>query len=241
MINIIPSIDLINGAAIRLSEGDFSTSKMYFRDPLDAARMLEHSGVTNLHVIDLDNAKAGKLLSLKALERIIGGTDLFVDYGGGIKSRQDIRDALNAGAVQVNCGSVASKKPEEFSEWLSEMPEEIILSADARDGVVMVDGWMESSGIDLKKFISRFVDSGLKYLTSTDIAKDGRLGGPSFPMYQELRDTFPKLVLCASGGVSSIDEVKELEVMGIERVIIGKAIYEGTITPGNIREFIDNA
>ncbi len=227
---IVPAIDIIDGKCVRLTQGDYEKKKIYREDPLEVAKEFENAGFQYLHLVDLDGAKAGAVVHLKILENITSNTRLQVDFGGGIKSAADIRAALNAGAAQVNCGSIAVNDPDSFKSWLGSIgPEFLILSADVRNGLVAVSGWQENSGISLDKVIEPFFKAGLSFATVTDIATDGMLSGPNFKLYGYLRRTYPGLHITASGGVSSVEDVKKLKTMGMDGVIIGKALYEGKI------------
>ncbi len=241
MITVIPAIDLIDGNCVRLTEGNFDTKKIYYRDPVDAAKLIEGCGLTHLHVVDLDNAKAGKVLSLESLERIASSTSLTIDYGGGVKTLEELKSVFEAGVDQVNIGSLAVHDPDLVKEWLHDYSGKIILSADAKNNKIATAGWQSESELQLQDFIQIFTEHGLEYITSTDISKDGKLGGPSFEMYEILRKEFPSLNICASGGVTRSEDIEKLQDMGINRVIVGKAIYEGVLTFGDLAKFTDDA
>jgi len=227
---IIPAIDLINGNCVRLTKGDYATEKVYHSDPVEVAKQFENDGFTRLHVVDLDGAKAGKVINLKTLENICAQTSLQVDFGGGIKSREDLNQVLDSGAYQVTIGSLAAKDPETVFHWISEFgPDKFILGADALNGKIAVNGWIDDSGIDLFEFIDRYYTKGVRHVLCTDISKDGMLQGTSNELYTQIKKAYPDLFLIASGGVSGIADVEELIRLNIPSVVIGKAIYEGRI------------
>ncbi len=236
---IIPAIDLIDGKCVRLEKGDYSRKTEYREDPLEVAKEFEDAGLTHLHLVDLDGAKASHLINWKVLERICTQTDLSVDVGGGIKSDQDLRIALESGAKQVNVGSLAVKHPAQFSAWLQEKGGEvIILSADVRDGKIAVSGWQEQTTILLGDFIRSFLPYGLRTVVTTDISRDGVLAGPAIELYQTLLSLFPELDLVASGGVSSMKDLEHLASDGLGGAIVGKAIYEGKIKLKELAAFV---
>ena len=239
MTTIIPAIDLIGGECVRLTEGDYSRKKVYYTDPLEMALRLEEEGFSFLHLVDLDNAREGQIKSLEVLQKLAANTNLTIDYGGGIKSIQDVNRVLEAGAAQVNCGSMAVHNREEMSRLLREMPENIILSADVLNGKIATGAWLDHSDLDLEEFIDYYVSAGLRYVTSTDISKDGKLEGPAFEMYSTLRSRFPQINICASGGVTSLEDIKTLRRAGIDRIIVGKAIYEGRIDLKELKDLDD--
>ncbi|MFN8430819.1 MAG: 1-(5-phosphoribosyl)-5-[(5-phosphoribosylamino)methylideneamino]imidazole-4-carboxamide isomerase [Spirosomataceae bacterium] len=235
MIQIIPAIDIIDGKCVRLSQGDYSQKKTYFENPLEVAKMFEDAGLIRLHLVDLDGAKNKKITNAKVLENIASKTKLTIDFGGGVQSEEDIRLAFDCGAAQVTGGSVAVKKPEMFDKWLSQYGgDRIILGADARNEKIAVSGWEEDSGVWVYEFIENWLNKGVKYTISTDVAKDGLLQGPSFDLYKKIQDQFPELNIIASGGVSSMKDLEELAEMNIYGVIVGKAIYEGRISLNEI-------
>lgn len=237
-IKVIPAIDIIDGQCVRLTKGDYNVKKIYSSDPLEVAKSFEEAGLEMLHLVDLDGAKSKHIINHAVLDRIANHTSLKVDFGGGIKTREDANIAFECGAAQINCGSLAVQNPEVFIEWIQEFgPERVILSADSRDGKIASQGWLEDSGKDLIEFIQYFEKNSLKYLTCTDINTDGMLTGPNVALYIELKRTFPNLVITASGGVSSIEDIKELNNEQIDQVIVGKAIYEGRIKLGELINF----
>ena len=227
---IIIAIDIIDGKCVRLTKGDFATSKIYNEDPLDVARQIEDSGLEYLHLVDLDGARNRRVTNLKILERIAGNTSLKIDFSGGIRTDEDLRTCFEGGAGQVVCGSVAVNNPRLFLSWLEKWgPEKIILGADAKGRRVSAGGWLEDSGKEIITFIRDYHSKGVQYAVCTDIERDGTLEGPSTDLYKEILG-IPGLNLIASGGVSSIKDINELNKIGCEGVIIGKAVYEGKIT-----------
>jgi phosphoribosylformimino-5-aminoimidazole carboxamide ribotide isomerase len=227
---IIPAIDLIDGKCVRLTKGEYDTKKVYSDNPLEMAKRFEESGFQRLHLVDLDGAKAGKVVNLSVLHRICSNTSLKVDFGGGIKSDEDLEKVMNAGADQVTIGSLAVKAPEKVMEWITEYgAEQIILGADVKERMIAVSGWLETSNLDLFDFIDSYYQLGIRHVLCTDISKDGMLQGPAFDLYTEMIKKYSDLQLIASGGVSGIEDVKQLKANGIPSVVIGKAIYEGRI------------
>jgi phosphoribosylformimino-5-aminoimidazole carboxamide ribotide isomerase len=229
---IIPAIDLINGNCVRLTKGDYATEKVYHTDPLRIARQFEEAGFTRLHMVDLDGAKSGRVVNLKTLENICSQTSLNVDFGGGIKNHEDLDKVLNAGAYQATVGSLAAKDPETVHEWIGEFgSDKFILGADALNGKIAINGWLDDSGIDLFDFIKGYYSKGVRHVLCTDISKDGMLQGTSNELYTAIMRIFPDLFLIASGGVSGLEDVNELINLKIPAVVVGKAIYEGLIDP----------
>ena len=231
MIEIIPATDIIDGACVRLTQGDYASRKTYYRDPLEAALRFEEAGIRRLHMVDLDGAKASEPRNLAVLERIAARTSLEVQYGGGIKSRAALRSVFDAGARRAVCGSVAVREPELFARWIAEFgPERLILGADVRDGVVAIQGWTERSERTAPELIETFLPAGLRQVVCTDISRDGMLCGPAVALYADLQRRFPQVEITVSGGVSSPDDIARLEREGLRSVIVGKALYEGRIT-----------
>lgn len=227
---IIVAIDILGGKCVRLTRGDFSTKKIYNVEPLDVALQLEDNGISYLHLIDLDGARNKKIENIKVLEKIAWKTKLKIDFGGGLRSYEDLLTAFNAGARQVTAGSVAVTDPELFLEWLMKLGQEkLILGADCIDRKVSTGGWLDNSDKEIISFISDYKSKGVKYTICTDIKKDGMLQGPSTALYKEILEAV-KIKLIASGGISSIKDIKNVEDAGCEGVIIGKAVYEGKIT-----------
>ena len=226
---IIPAIDIIDGQCVRLTEGVYDSVKIYNRNPLEQAKIFEGMGFKYLHLVDLDGAKAKSIQNQDVLYNICKSTSLIVDFGGGIKSEQDVQIAFNSGASQITLGSLAVSDPNLFQELLARFGEEkIILGADCKDRMVATNGWLDSSSIDVIDFINRWAEKGIKYVVCTDIAKDGKLEGPSFDLYKEVKGN-SNIRLIASGGVTSMEDIIQLNKLGCYGAIIGKAIYENKI------------
>ncbi|WP_424963269.1 1-(5-phosphoribosyl)-5-[(5-phosphoribosylamino)methylideneamino]imidazole-4-carboxamide isomerase [Ekhidna sp.] len=235
---IIPAIDIIEGKCVRLSKGDYNTKKIYNEDPLEVAQQFEDAGLQYLHLVDLDGAKAKHIVNWKVLEKLATKTGLQIDFGGGIKSDEDLRIAFESGAQQITGGSIAVKEPVKFTSWITAYRAgKIILGADAMDGKIAVSGWQEESDLEIEAFIQDYVNKGIEYVISTDISKDGMLEGPSFELYQSILEKLPDLKLIASGGVSSIDDLVKLKEQGLEGAIVGKAIYENRIDLKDLQMF----
>lgn len=238
-ITIIPAIDIIDAKCVRLSQGDYNQKTVYNENPLEVAKMFEAAGITRLHLVDLDGAKAKHIVNHKVLEEIASKTNLIIDFGGGLKSDDDIRIAFESGAEMVTGGSIAVKDRETFLSWIEKFgPEKIILGADAKNKLIAVSGWQEVSELSIIDFIESYTCKGIMQVISTDIARDGMLTGPSFELYQEIMDKFPGLGLIASGGIATMQDIIELDRMGIPGVITGKAIYENRISLDEISIFI---
>lgn len=239
MIQIIPAIDIIDGKCVRLSQGDYSRQTTYAATPADMAKTYADAGVSRIHLVDLDGAKAGKPCNLSTLEEIASLGVLDIEWGGGIKNRKGLEDVLNAGAGHAIIGSLAVKQPELFEEWLHEFGSDmIILGADLRDGKVSVSGWLEDSPLTIHDLMCRFIPHGLTEVITTDISKDGMLEGPSTAIYLDLMKRYPGVTFTVSGGISSIKDIKELDRLSLPRVIIGKAIYEGRIPLSSLSPFL---
>lgn len=239
MITIIPAIDLIDAKCVRLSQGDYNQKTVYNENPLEVARMFEDAGITRLHLVDLDGAKAKHIVNYKVLETIASKTSLVIDFGGGLKSDDDLRVAFESGAQMVTGGSIAVKDRETFLHWIEIYgAEKIILGADAKDKKIAVSGWQEISELSILDFIESYTEKGIQKVISTDIARDGMLTGPSIDLYKEIMERFPSLELIASGGIASMKDIHELNEMGIPGVITGKAIYEGRIKLVEISKFL---
>jgi phosphoribosylformimino-5-aminoimidazole carboxamide ribotide isomerase len=239
MITIIPAIDLIDAKCVRLSQGDYNQKTVYNENPLEMARMFEDAGITRLHLVDLDGAKAKHIVNYKVLETIASKTKLVIDFGGGLKSDDDLRIAFECGAQMVTGGSIAVKDRETFLHWIETYgAEKIILGADAKDKKIAVSGWQEVSELPILDFIESYTEKGIQKVISTDIARDGMLTGPSIELYKEIMDKFPNIELIASGGIATMKDIHELNEMGIPGVITGKAIYEGRIKLEEITKFI---
>lgn len=236
---IIPAIDIIDGKCVRLSKGDYDTKIIYNENPLEVAKSFEAHGIEYLHLVDLDGAKSSKIVNYKILEQIATQTSLKIDFGGGLKSDDDLRIAFESGANQITGGSIAVKNRAIFEKWISEYgSEKIILGADAKDEKIAVSGWLEESNEDLVPFIQDYQSKGIEYVICTDIAKDGMLQGPSFDLYSKILEEAKGIKLIASGGISTFDELPKLAELGCEGTIIGKAIYEGRITLKQLEDFI---
>ncbi|MBG24753.1 MULTISPECIES: 1-(5-phosphoribosyl)-5-[(5-phosphoribosylamino)methylideneamino]imidazole-4-carboxamide isomerase [Croceibacter] len=240
---IIPAIDIIEGKCVRLSKGDYSTKKIYSEDPLDMAKRFEDHGIKYLHLVDLDGAKSKHIVNHKVLENIATNTSLQIDFGGGLKTDDDLRIAFESGAKQITGGSIAVKNPETFTSWINTYgADKIILGADAMDEKIAVSGWLEESDKALIPFINEYQNKGISYVICTDISKDGMLEGPAFNLYKRiLNETENDLKLIASGGISTFDELPKLAEIGCEGTIIGKAIYENRISLKQLESFILNS
>ena len=226
---IIPAIDIIGGKCVRLTKGDYSTQKIYSENPLEMAQMFEDSGIQFLHLVDLDGAKSQQIVNYKTLEILASKTKLNIDFGGGIKSENDIKTAFECGAKQITVGSIAAQNPDLMMKWITEYgSEKIILGADCKNRMIATNGWLENSDLDVISFIKNYKNNGIKYGIVTDIDKDGMLSGPAFELYEDILKT-TEINLIASGGITTIEDVKKLEKIGCDGAIIGKAIYEGTI------------
>ena len=235
-IELIPAIDVIEGQCVRLTKGDYDQKTIYGQ-PLDMAREFEAIGFQRLHMVDLDGAKSRHIVNENVLRSLASQTHLTIDFGGGIKTDDDMGKAFENGAQMVTVGSVAVTQPELFETWLRKYgPERIILGADVRNGKISINGWKEDSSEDLLPFLKRYIDMGVKNVLCTEISKDGTLAGPAIALYKDVMKAYPELHLIASGGVSCIDDIKALEAAGIPAVVFGKAIYEGKL---NLKELWD--
>ena len=236
---IIPAIDIIDGKCVRLSKGDYSTKIIYNENPLEVAKKFEAHGIQYLHLVDLDGAKSKHIVNYKILERIALKTTLKIDFGGGLKSDDDLNIAFNSGAHQITGGSISVKNPVIFKKWLKKYgKEKIILGADSNNEKIAINGWLEESDQELIPFIQKYIDDGISYVISTDISKDGMLQGPSFELYSKILDQIKGVKLIASGGISTFEELPKLAEAGCEGTIIGKAIYEGRITLKQLEKYI---
>ena len=239
MIELIPAIDIIDGKCVRLSQGDYDTKKVYNENPLEVAKEFEAHGIRRLHVVDLDGAKSKHVVNYRTLEMIATRTSLVIDFGGGIKTDEDMLIAFENGAQMVTLGSVAVKNPDLFKKWLSQYgAERIILGADAKNKRIAVSGWMEESSQELIPFLHDYTQEGIYKVLCTDISKDGMLQGPSIELYKEIMKEFPEMHLIASGGVSCLQDIIALEEAGIPAVVFGKALYEGRITMKDLIRFM---
>jgi phosphoribosylformimino-5-aminoimidazole carboxamide ribotide isomerase len=242
-LRIIPAIDIIDGKCVRLTKGNYDTKKIYNENPLEVAKQFEDAGIEYLHMVDLDGAKASHIVNYKILETIANKTNLKIDFGGGLKSNDDLRIAFNSGANQITGGSIAVKQPEIFEKWISNYgAEKIILGADCNNEKIAISGWQEESNLEVIPFINNYQSKGIEYVICTDISKDGMLEGPSFDLYKRILKSsdLTILKLIASGGISKFDELPKLKALGCEGVIIGKAIYENRISLKEIERFIIN-
>lgn len=231
MIQIIPAIDLIEGKAVRLSQGNFQQQTIYSNDPVSIARQFEEAGLTRLHLVDLDGARTGRIKQLDILEEIAGATNLRIDFSGGIKTSDDVQSVLDAGAAVASIGSIAVKNPDLLLDWLARFSvDKIWLGVDVLHGKVMINGWLQDAGMSLFQLVDQFYAFGLKTVFCTSIERDGLLLGPSTGMYREIKKRYPGLAVIASGGVASLDDLSALETAGCNGAIIGKAFYEGNIS-----------
>ena len=234
MIELIPAIDIINGQCVRLTKGDYEQKTVYSDSPAEVAKGFEQLGYKRLHVVDLDGAKSKHIVNDEVLRSITTETKLTVDFGGGIKTDEDIRKAFDAGAKMVTVGSIAVQQPELCFEWLEKYgAERIILGADVRHGKISINGWKEDSDEDLLPFLRKYIDAGIRNVLCTEISKDGTLAGPAIDLYRSIMEEYPELHLIASGGVSCMADIEALDQAGIPAVVFGKAIYEGRI---NLKE-----
>jgi len=234
MIELIPAIDIIEGKCVRLTKGDYDTKKVY-GDPLDMAQQFEDLGVKRLHVVDLDGAKSKHVVNLATLKAITTHTKLIVDFGGGIKTDEDLEKAYEAGAALVTAGSIAITEPERYLNWLHKYgADRLILGADVRNGYVSINGWKEDSDVKLEDFLLRYMNEGTKNVLCTEISKDGTLAGPAVELYRSIMQRYPECHLIASGGVGSTADILALEAAGIPAVVFGKAFYEGKIDLKNL-------
>ena len=235
---IIPAIDIIEGKCVRLTEGDYAQKKIYNEDPLEVAKAFEGIGLMRLHLVDLDGAKAGQVANWKVLEKIANNTELKIDFGGGIKTEATLKTVLDTGATYATIGSLAVKNELLFQEWIARFGAKVfMLGADVLDEKIAIGGWLEKTEISVFDFMKSYIDKGVKQIFCTDIKKDGKLQGPSIELYQKIIEQFPNLHLIASGGVSSLDDLIELEEIGCSAAIVGKAIYENKITISELANF----
>jgi len=236
---IIPAIDIIEGKCVRLSKGDYSTKKVYNENPLEVAKAYEDHGIEYLHLVDLDGAKASHIVNYKILENIANKTNLKIDFGGGLKTDEDLKIAFESGAQQITGGSIAVKNPDIFKRWLSTFGnDKIILGADANNEKIAISGWQEESDKELIPFVKDYMESGVEYVICTDISKDGMLQGPSFDLYKKMLDEIESVKLIASGGISKFEELPKLDELGCEGTIIGKAIYENKISLKQLEDYV---
>ena len=235
---IIPAIDIIEGKCVRLTEGDYAQKKIYNENPLEVAKAFEGIGLMRLHLVDLDGAKAGEVVNWKVLEKIANNTELKIDFGGGIKTEATLKTVLDTGATYATIGSLAVRNELLFQEWIARFGAKVfMLGADVLEEKIAIGGWLEKTEISVFDFMKSYIDKGVKQIFCTDIKKDGKLEGPSIELYQKIIEQFPALHLIASGGVSSLDDLIELEEIGCSAAIVGKAIYENKITISELANF----
>ncbi|MBR5332592.1 MAG: 1-(5-phosphoribosyl)-5-[Muribaculaceae bacterium] len=238
MIEIIPAIDIIDSKCVRLTKGDYNLKTVYAEDPLEVALMMQDAGCKRLHLVDLDGAKSSHIVNYRTLERIANGTNLTIDFGGGLKSDNDLHIAFESGAAMITGGSIAVKNPEIFQGWIEKYGNErIILGADTRNGKISTSGWIDDSNLDIIPFVKDYMAKGINKVISTDINVDGMLTGPSIGLYKEMLAEMPELYLIASGGVSAMHDIEALTEAGVPAVIVGKAIYENRITLKDLEQF----
>ena len=238
---IIPAIDIIQGKCVRLTKGDYAQQIVYNDNPVEVAKQFEGAGIKRLHIVDLDGAKAGSIVNLKVLENVAAATDLVIDFGGGVKTIQDVSNIFNAGAAMVTIGSLAVKQPALLEEWLMEFgTEQFLIGADVLDGKIKISGWLEDGGINIFDFIGKMLSLGVTNIFCTDIAKDGVMEGPSVDLYKTILDQHPEIKLIASGGVSKIDDILVLDALGCTGAIVGKAIYEGKVPLNPLKDLSES-
>ncbi len=239
MIELIPAIDIIDGKCVRLSQGDYNTQKVYNENPVEVAKEFEAHGIRRLHVVDLDGAASHHVVNYRVLDQIASRTSLVIDFGGGIKTDEDLIIAFDNGAQMVTLGSVAVKKPELFKKWLIQYGnEKIILGADVKDNKISINGWKEESRQELMPFLKDYTKEGVFKVLCTDISRDGMLEGPAIELYKQILTEFPDMHLIASGGVSCIEDIIQLEIAKVPAVVFGKALYEGKITLKELNPFM---
>ena len=242
MIELIPAIDLIDGKCVRLTQGDYTSKKVYSEDPLGVAKSFEDHGLRRLHVVDLDGARAGRIINYRVLERLATRTALVIDFGGGLKCDADLEIAFECGAQMVTGGSIAVREPETFTAWLNRFGgEKILLGADVKNGRIAINGWQETTDNELIPFLETCNRRGVTRTICTDIGRDGMLEGPATALYRTIRKVLPDIYLIASGGVGSIEDIEQLEEAGITAIIFGKALYEGRITLKELIRFADGS
>lgn len=236
---IIPAIDIINGKCVRLTEGDYARKQVYADDPLGMAAKFEAAGMQKLHLVDLDGAKAGKVVNWQVLESITANTKLQVDFGGGIKTEEELRRVLDTGACQATIGSLAVKNPAMLAAWIETYgPDKFLLGADVKGENIAISGWLETTALSVFDFLADWQQKGIRSVFCTDVAKDGKLEGPSLGLYRKIMERFPSLPLIASGGVSSLDDLYTLQDAGCAGAIVGKAIYENRISLAELQQFV---
>ena len=230
-IQIIPAIDIIDGKCVRLTKGDYEQKKVYNDNPLDVAKMFQDNGITRLHLVDLDGARSHHIVNYRVIEAIASHTNLTIDFGGGIKTDEDLKIAFNSGAQMITAGSIAVTDHDTVSKWLQTYTaDRIILGADTRNGKVSINGWKNEGEQELMDFIKSYIPNNIKNIICTDIERDGMLQGPAINLYEQIMSAYPEINVIASGGVSSMDDIRKLDEAGVKQVIVGKAIYEGRVT-----------
>lgn len=230
-IQIIPAIDIIDGKCVRLTKGDYEQKKVYNDNPLDVAKMFQDKGITRLHLVDLDGARSHHIVNYRVIEAIASHTNLTIDFGGGIKTDEDLKIAFNSGAQMITAGSIAVTDHDTVSKWLQTYTaDRIILGADTRNGKVSINGWKNEGEQELMDFIKSYIPNHIKNIICTDIERDGMLQGPAIKLYEQIMSAYPEINVIASGGVSSMDDIRKLDEAGVKQVIVGKAIYEGRVT-----------
>ena len=235
---IIPAIDIIDGKCVRLTQGDYAQKTIYNESPLEVAKEFEDNGLTRLHLVDLDGAKAGKIINWKVLETISSKTKMVIDFGGGIKKKEDVSVVLNSGAALATIGSLAVKDVALFVEILAQFgADKFLLGADVKDEMIVINGWINKTDINIIDFIQQYIDRGVQQIFCTDVSKDGKLEGPSIELYKNIIHQFPSLHFIASGGVSNNNDLEELQKIGCKSAIVGKAIYEGRITLSDLKKW----
>jgi len=230
MIRVIPAIDIIDGKCVRLAYGDFSQKVVYDENPVEVAQRFENAGITRLHMVDLDGAKQGRVINFKVLERVAANTKLIIDFGGGIKTDEDVRIAMSSGAAMISTGSAVIKSNELLKEWLKTFgANKIIVAADTRNEKIAISGWLEETNLSIYDCVKNLLTDGVKQVMCTDISKDGSLAGPAKELYKKILEQFPKMHLIASGGISCLKDIDDVNELGCKEVIVGKALYEGRI------------
>ncbi len=239
MMTIIPAMDIIEGQCVRLTKGDFDTKKVYDNDPVAVAQRFEDIGVKRLHMVDLDGARTKRVVNQAVLEAVANKTDLEIDFGGGVQSEEDIRIVFDCGALQVTAGSVCVKDPQLVESWLDRYgSEKLILGADVKERKIAISGWQEETSLMIESFLEKHLARGFKYVICTDISRDGVLGGSATELYRDLKNKFNSMYLIASGGVGTVDDLVRLADIGVDGVIIGKALYEGRIKLEELKPFL---
>ncbi len=235
---IIPAIDIMDGKCVRLTQGDFKKKKIYSEDPLDVAMEFQNADLEYLHLIDLDGAKEGEVVNWDVIYELQEKTALQIDFGGGVKTDEDVHQLMELDIYQINIGSIAIREPDKFKRWMDEYgSSNFVLSADVKGEHIMINGWLEPTELRLFDLVEDYMNSGLEYLTCTDISTDGMLEGPNFILYEKIRERFPTLKVTASGGISSLDDLRKLKAIGVHGAIIGKALYEHKIELADLKQF----